>query len=150
MCKVRDPTILWVQSKCFLFSCIVCTFFIFVCTVSSHHFEKLYSMTNQDWGGFIFSRLARKFSYNKFKAIFKQRGSHHWVPLFLYQNYNYVIYVWHPCIWHGLIQLWFKDFMKVTEKLQFTDPTFRNFYLVPFLRSDLNLCICYIYIYIYI
>ena len=32
--------------KCYIFSCIVGTFFIFVCTVSSHHFEKSYSMTN--------------------------------------------------------------------------------------------------------
>ena len=28
--------------------------------------------------------------------------------------------------------LWSKDFMKVTEKLQFIDPTFRHFCLVPF------------------
>ena len=36
--------------------------------------------------------------------------------------------------------LWFKDFMKVNEKLQLKDPTFRHFCLVPL----------YIYIYIYI
>ena len=33
--------------------------------------------------------------------------------------------------WHGLMLLWFKDLMNVTEKLQFIDPTFRHSCLVP-------------------
>ena len=32
---------------------------------------------------------------------------------------------------HGLMLLWFKDLMNVTEKLQFIDPTFRHSCLVP-------------------
>ena len=32
---------------------------------------------------------------------------------------------------HGLMLLWFKDLMNVTEKLQFRDPTFRHSCLVP-------------------
>ena len=34
-------------------------------------------------------------------------------------------------VWHGLMLLWFKDLMNVTEKLQFIDPTFRHFCLAP-------------------
>ena len=36
---------------------------------------------------------------------------------------------------HGLMLLWFKDLMNVTEKLQFIDPTFRHSCLVPSLSS---------------
>ena len=39
---------------------------------------------------------------------------------------------------HGLMLLWFKNLMNITEKLQFIDPTFRNSCLVPSLRGDLN------------
>ena len=34
-------------------------------------------------------------------------------------------------ITHGLMLLWFKDLMNVTEKLQFKDPTFGHSYLLP-------------------
>ena len=34
-------------------------------------------------------------------------------------------------VWHGLMLLWFKDLMNVTEKLQFIDPMFRHLCLTP-------------------
>ena len=32
---------------------------------------------------------------------------------------------------HGFMLLWFKDLVNVTEKLQFIDPTFQDYCLVP-------------------
>ena len=39
-------------------------------------------------------------------------------------------------IGHGLMLLWLKDLMIVTEKLQFIDPTFRHSCLVPSLGVE--------------
>ena len=41
---------------------------------------------------------------------------------------------------HGLILLWFKDLVNVTEKLQFIEATFRHSCLVPSSLSTLLLC----------
>ena len=41
---------------------------------------------------------------------------------------------------HGLILLWFKDLVNVTEKLQFIGATFRHSCLVPSSLSTLLLC----------
>ena len=38
---------------------------------------------------------------------------------------------------HGLVLLWFKDLLNVTEKLQFRDPTFSTILCTAFIRGDL-------------
>ena len=38
---------------------------------------------------------------------------------------------------HGLMLLWFRDLMNVTEKLHFIDPMFRHSCLMPSLEADL-------------
>ena len=46
-------------------------------------------------------------------------------------RYNKVHMATRWTIRHGLMPLWFKDLMNITEKLQFIDPTFRRSCLVP-------------------